>query len=444
MAEARWTNPSVRAFAHGADPVAVITERARAVAYEARERGWAGPPFDPFELADQLGIDVVAVDELDDARLVFVKGKPRIDFNPNRPRTRVRFSVAHELAHWLFPDAADEIRYRAHSRDQRRDDWQVELLCNLGAAEFLMPVGSFPELAGDALEINKLMRIRQEYGVSTEALLLRMARVTPEAAAVFAAARIEPAEPEFRIDYVVGTRAWSPSIVRGLRVRARPLAECTAVGHTAKGSAEWGTQLHVECVGVPPYPGHRYPRVVGLLLPAERRPAGVGISYVDGDATQPRGQAPRIIAHVVNDKTSNWGGRGFAVALRQRWPQAQEQFGSWAGGKPTLGSSHLAELADGIYAFSMVAQHGYGPTPQMRLRYGALEHGLSELGRIAADLGASVHMPLIGTGYAGGDWGTVKELIYAEICGRGIEVTVYVVPGAPLPEEAESQLALGI
>ena len=287
------------------------------------------------------------------------------------------------------------------------------------------------------------MRIRQKFGVSTEALLLRMARVTPEPAAVFAAARVT-SEPEFRIDYVTDTRAWSPGLVRGLRVRARALTECTAVGHTAKGPADWGVALHVECVGVPPYPGQRYPRVVGLLRPPERRPSALGINYVDGDATTPRGHGPRIIAHVVNDQTSNWGGRGFAVALRQHWPQSQAQFRAWAGGKPALGSGHLAELDDDVYAFSMVAQHGYGPSPRTRLRYGALERCLSELGTIAGDLGAGVHMPLIGTGHAGGDWGTVKELIYAELSARGIDVTVYVIPGAPLPEEAETQLALGI
>ena len=444
MTETRWTNPSVRALAGGDDPVALITARARGLVYQARERGWQGPPFDPFELADQLGIEVVAVDELDDARLVFVRGRPRIDFNPNRPRARVRFSVAHELAHWLFPDAAEEIRHRTHSRDQRGDDWQVELLCNLGAAEFLMPVGSFPELAGDALKINRLMRIRQEFGVSTEALLLRMARVTPEPVAVFAAARVT-SEPEFRIDYVTDTRAWSPEIVRGLRVRAGALAECTAVGHTAKGPADsggWPCTSNASAFRRTLASATR--ELSACSDQAERRPSALGINYVDGDATTPRGDGPRIIAHVVNDKTSNWGGRGFAVALRQRWPESQAQFRAWAGGKPALGSGHLAELDDEVSVFSMVAQHGYGPSPRTRLRYGALERCVSELGTIAGDLGASVHMPLIGTGHAGGDWGTVKELIYAELSARGIDVTVYVIPGAPLPEEAETQLALGI
>ena len=90
----------------------------------------------------------------------------------------------------------------------------------------------------------------------------------------------------------------------------------------------------------------------------------------------------------------------------------------------------------------MVAQHGYGPSRETRLRYGALEHCLGELGRLAGDLGASVHMPMIGTGQARGDWGAIKELIFRGVCDRGIAVTVYLQPGAPLPEEAEGQLTL--
>ena len=43
----------------------------------------------------------------------------------------------------------------------------------------------------------------------------------------------------------------------------------------------------------------------------------------------------------------------------------------------------------------------------------------------AQELAASVHMPRIGCGLAGGDWSKVEPLIEAALCANGIAVTVY-------------------
>jgi Zn-dependent peptidase ImmA (M78 family) len=135
----RWTNPSVRAFMSTTgveDPVREVARRAQDWALEAIEEGWSGPPFDPFELAARRDVELVARQDLEDARLVSVEGRPRIEFNPNRRPARVRFSVAHELGHLLFADYAERPRHRAAEAASREaDDWQLELLCNLAAAE---------------------------------------------------------------------------------------------------------------------------------------------------------------------------------------------------------------------------------------------------------------------------------------------------------------------
>jgi hypothetical protein len=91
-----WTHPSVSGLLHesgGVDPYEAIVERARTLALKAMEGGWSGPPYDPFELAEFVGVDVVARQNLEDARLVSVDaGTPsRIEFNPNRRPARVRF-----------------------------------------------------------------------------------------------------------------------------------------------------------------------------------------------------------------------------------------------------------------------------------------------------------------------------------------------------------------
>jgi len=430
------------------DPVDVITTHARDAVLRAMEEGWGGPPFDPFELAELMGVATVPREDLYDARLVPAEaGQVRLEFNPTRPRGRVRFTIAHELAHTFFPDYKKAVRYRS-GPNARPDEWQLELLCNIAAAELLMPIGSFRSLEDEPLKIERLMEVRKRFEVSTEALLLRIVRLTARPSAAFAAARIEGdrADSPFRLDYVIGSRSWSSPLRRGLELPSTTvLAEITAVGFTAKRREVWGRagELTVECVGIPPYPGQRLPRVVGLLLAptgAEKTPE---ITELIGDATAPRGDGPRLIVHLVNDKTPNWGGP-FARALRGRHPAAQTAFRAWARepGNLLLGQVHLVDVDDDVAVATMVAQKGYGPSVKTRVRFAALRQALAEVARIAAERSASVHMPRIGTGEGRADWPIVRELIDNELVGAGIEVTVYTLPGTQLREPAVAQLAL--
>ena len=173
-----WTNPSVRGFAQGEDPVSVVQSKARKIVLEAVEDGWEGPPFDPFQLADMRGIRVSPSDDVQDARIVpDGSNRLRIEFNPHRPQARTRFSVAHEIAHTMFPDCADQVRNRLDAVTLRSDEWELELLCNIGAAELLMPTRD-TGLPSDDIDIDNLLRLRTQFQVSTEAVLIRVAKLT--------------------------------------------------------------------------------------------------------------------------------------------------------------------------------------------------------------------------------------------------------------------------
>jgi O-acetyl-ADP-ribose deacetylase (regulator of RNase III) len=437
----RWTNKSVVALAGSEDPVAALTHRARQVVMKALDEGWSGPPFDPIALAELLKIPVIPRDDVPDARTVPVgKDGVRIEFNPSRPPNRVRYSIAHEIAHTLFPDCAAHVRNRATYHEVTGDDWQLEALCNIGAAELLMPAGSMPILSLEGLTIERLMELRLKYAVSAEALLIRVARTAETPCAMFCASRIDQGSRagRYRLDYMISSPAWSVPVPRGTVLPERSaLHECVAIGYTARGQEEWGAGaiIHAECVAIPSYPGQLYPRVVGFVVPVDARASREAplLGCVRGDATEPRGQGARIIAHVVNDATANWGGRGFASAVGHKWPAVHADFHAWVAqdrGSLSLGRSHYTALDAERGIFHMVAQHGYGPSAKPRIRYAALETCLEALGALAVERSASVHMPRIGTGQAGGSWDVIRDMILASVCARGIRVTVYDLPNS--------------
>jgi O-acetyl-ADP-ribose deacetylase (regulator of RNase III) len=450
----RWTNSSVVALAGESDPIQVLTHKARIVVMQAMDAGWIGPPFDPIELAEHLRIPVTPRDDVVDARTVPVgKSGVCIEFNPNRPRQRVWYSIAHEIAHTLFPDCANHVRNRAAYHEMTGDDWQLESLCNIGAAELLMPAGSLAPVKNEHLTMERLVHLRREYAVSTEAMIIRMARIASIPCAAFCASAVERGShaDRYRLDYIIGSSRWAARVARGIVLpEASVVAECTGVGFTARRREQWaeGINLSVECIGIPAYPGRRLPRVVGVLSSggssaAQKDPL---LSYVRGDATQPRGEGPRIIAHIVNDATPNWGGGGFASAVQRKWPVVRTEFREWSQrGRDalTLGNSHYTSLSEDLGVFNMVAQRGYGESSRPRIRYAALAKCLAALGDFAASRGAHVHMPRIGTGQAGGSWEIIGDMILESVCASGIPVTVYDPPNRVTPKSpAQGSLPL--
>jgi O-acetyl-ADP-ribose deacetylase (regulator of RNase III) len=197
-------------------------------------------------------------------------------------------------------------------------------------------------------------------------------------------------------------------------------------------SEEFG-KFNVECVGIPPFPGNSYPRVVGIatLATKEEKKKVPSINYVKGDASVPRGKGSKIIAHVVNDTARKWGGRGFAKHVSKKWPEVYKDFIHWCKEDLynfDLGNAHLYEHSDNLYVYSMVCQHGYGKSVKPRIRYNALRKSLYQLYDVATDFSASVHMPRIGCGHAGGDWFIVSEIIEEILINKGVKVTIYDLP----------------
>lgn len=435
-----WTNSSVLALSENQDPIEAILDRSRAIVWSAIDKGWRGPPFDPFELGKILGLRIQPRHDIADARTIPQPGgKLLIEFNPTRPRRRIRFSIAHEIAHTLFPDCADSIRNREKVPVEKGDSWQLEMLCNLSASELLMPAFSFEDSTGESdISIEHVLDLAKKFEVSTESVLLKLKQLTDKPLVSFAASPIDPTSVDggYRIDYANSNRGGNLSSLVGRPIRSTSrVRECTAIGYTAKSEKEdWPSPIgeaRMECVGVPPFPGSMLPRVVGFLSSLNER-RETGLRMIRGNALDPRGSDMRMIVHVVNDKARSWGA-GFGSAVQMKFPIVKERFGAWVRSQAsdfTLGSVFHTQVNDRLFVAQMVAQKGYGPAGKARIRYEALRECLKAVCAIAKTNKCSIHMPRIGTGYGGGVWTFISEMIREELVEKGVDVTVYTQPNA--------------
>ncbi len=162
------------------------------------------------------------------------------------------------------------------------------------------------------------------------------------------------------------------------------------------------------------------------------------VTYLKGDATRPTTFGPKIIAHIVNDR-GGWG-RGFVMALSQRWYEPERSYRNWyryrSRNNFRLGEIQLVEIEADLWVCNMLAQKGYGagnrgqhqtsePNTETPLQYDELASCLNRLALQARRLGASVHMPRIGTGLAGGRWERVGPLVEAASALADVAVFVY-------------------
>ena len=140
------------------------------------------------------------------------------------------------------------------------------------------------------------------------------------------------------------------------------------------------------------------------------------VTYLVGDATRPQGEGPKVIVHCCND-AGGWGS-GFVLALNARWSKPRECYREWfregayAGTKFELGAIQIIEVEADLCVVNLIGQHGYGKCSDPNdpfVRYDAVRAGLSKLISVIGT--ASIHMPRIGCGLAGGTWWEMGPII---------------------------------
>jgi Zn-dependent peptidase ImmA (M78 family) len=222
-------------------------------------------PRDPIErltiLASICGIAEVVPMNIEqrkgdkrDALLVpNISGGRSIIYNPTAPRTRVAFSIAHEIIHTFFPNSINGARFRNICASESREANELERLCDLGASELLMPLSDFQRVAATTgYTLSAVSTLMEIFGSSFEATAFRLASAHPGVAATGLLRYRLRVEEQRRKNAVAQTLLFSSSATGGDGEGAEPkyrrqslhLSEGCSDAHTIR----WNKSFPVESV----------------------------------------------------------------------------------------------------------------------------------------------------------------------------------------------------
>jgi len=129
------------------DPVAAILWHARRLIAES---GIVEPPFRPASFAHLRRVRKIVYKNMKvEGCLIPCDGDFIVELRKDRPYERTNFTCAHELGHTFFYESVPSIKYRTMTNSQPHHDPEEERLCNIAAAELLMPSDVFRKIARD-------------------------------------------------------------------------------------------------------------------------------------------------------------------------------------------------------------------------------------------------------------------------------------------------------
>lgn len=152
------------------------------------------------------------------------------------------------------------------------------------------------------------------------------------------------------------------------------------------------------------------------------------IIYIKGDATSPQGRGIKIIAHICNN-IGGWG-KGFVLAISKRWKSPEQEYRKWHRNRSEndfeLGNIQIIQVDKYIYVANMIGQQGIKTGSKgVPIRYESVEKCLNILAKKSIELNASVHMPRIGCGLAGGNWKMIEPLVIKTLINNNIKTIIY-------------------
>ena len=158
--------------------------------------GGASVPVDPIQIAQSMGITVIAYpldNEVSGMLVIDSEGKPTIGYNENEHLHRTRFTVAHEIGHFVlhntntskvFVDNEFEVAqhikvlFRSKSPEIDSATAQMEFEANAFAAALLMPekilLENIQQIEFDLGDDEGLQRLAGKFKVSSSAMYYRL------------------------------------------------------------------------------------------------------------------------------------------------------------------------------------------------------------------------------------------------------------------------------
>jgi hypothetical protein len=145
-----------------------------------------GPPYDPYLVAQGLGVDVQDTEIAGIEGFIETKnGRYVASISTGANETRRRFTLAHELCHVLLMRTAEDgkpvdlIRFRANGDlPGLHQDPVEESLCNYFAGELLMPSDEIRKrLRGQNLVPSMILDFARDYDVSQQAAAIQIVRI---------------------------------------------------------------------------------------------------------------------------------------------------------------------------------------------------------------------------------------------------------------------------
>jgi len=158
------------------DPVDAILWHAGALVIES---GITEPPYAPASYAPLRNVkEIVHRDMEIDGRLIPNAGGFIIELRKDRSHERKNFTLAHELAHTFFYESVPSIKYRSLTSLHPHHDADEETLCNIAAAEMLMPSPVFSKIAKDySATPRSLQELSRLFETSLTATIVHLLRL---------------------------------------------------------------------------------------------------------------------------------------------------------------------------------------------------------------------------------------------------------------------------
>lgn len=144
------------------------------------------------------------------------------------------------------------------------------------------------------------------------------------------------------------------------------------------------------------------------------------IKYTKGDLVRDAERDFDVIAHGCNCYCTM--GAGIALGVKNKWPEAYAADKKSAFADKNKLGSYSVWSNDNITILNMYTQWDYKGT-SVKADYDAIRSCMKLMKHNFT--GKKIGLPLIGAGLAGGDWNTIKQIIFEELQGEDVTIVIW-------------------